>query len=60
MEQLLKRTNAVQVHLKKEGNQSLGRSRGGLSSKIHASVDKNGNIIWLVSAFTRWVKACIK
>lgn len=29
----------------KNGQQSLGRSRGGLSTKIHAAVDGQGNLV---------------
>ena len=41
--QLSEHTNTLPVRPKK-GQQSLGRSRGGLSTKIHAAVDGLGNL----------------
>lgn len=35
----------MQVHKKKAGDQSLGRSRGGHSTKIHLATDALGNAI---------------
>lgn len=35
---------------KKEGPQALGRSRGGMSTKIHAAVDALGNVVrWILT-----------
>ena len=36
-------TNTAQEQKKNEGGQAIGRSRGGLSTKIHALVDALGN-----------------
>ena len=36
-------TSTVPAHPKKDQNQALGRSKGGLSTKIHALVDALGN-----------------
>jgi transposase len=48
-------TSIVRVHqhgacIKRNQCQSMGRSRGGLSSKIHAVVDRNGRPVRLASA----------
>src|SRR5215831_13927999 len=36
-------TSTVPAHPKKDQNQALGRSKGGVSTKIHALVDALGN-----------------
>ena len=39
---------SMQVGLKKNGPQALGRSRGGLSTKIHAAVEGLGNLVGFI------------
>src|SRR5260370_17222090 len=47
MPPLSARTN-IALGLKKNGEQAIGRSRGGLSTKIHALVDALGNPVELM------------
>jgi transposase len=48
MPQLSEPTSIQQTHQKNSNDQAIGRSRGGLTTKIHACVDALGNPIRLI------------
>ena len=48
MPRLSARTSTRPVHPKNGGDQAIGRSRGGLTTKVHAGVDALGNPVRLI------------